>query len=373
MSLRSLRPSKYVLSEEQKRMYASEKLMNFRWIAKVMATYSPYTLSPADFAPAEVQQYISSIGQFAEVAYSVMPVEFLFENLTTMLEPTFPLEGYESFRDAIFVAAFVGRVADVPGYITYRSQAKQLIVAFTGTASAMQAFYDIRALKHSHPSRRGKVHSGFWKLYKGIKAFALEGIRKGLAQHDVQELVITGHSMGGAVSQLLLLDILRDENLVPVGSLPIKLVVFGAPRSGTKGLVKYWGELVDKRREKCGEDSIIEYSVKTYNDGVPALPPRYFGYRHYVQTPFYFLHGNLYRIPPSESEYTSFHVSSDESKDPEKLVSLPIHPRGGHNYYNGRDMEKLLRRANWVDRAIKKGGDWKEGYRVRFEKYNNHK
>jgi hypothetical protein len=202
------------------------------------------------------------------VAYSTIPIQFIFDNLTALLEPSFPLEGYHSLRDAFLVSAFIGQTANLPGYVAYRAQTKQLIVAFSGTASAMQAFYDVRALKHRHRSGRGSVHSGFWKLYKGIKSFAVEGIRKGLAEHeDIAELIFTGHSMGATVSQLLLLDILRDENLVSSGAIPIKLVVFGAPRSGTKNLVKFWKELLDKRRSKYGDDSFTEYSVKTYNDG----------------------------------------------------------------------------------------------------------
>jgi predicted lipase len=187
------------------------------------------------------------------------------------MEPTFPLEGYDFLNNAQLVSSFIGKTAQLPGYITYRPQTKQLLVAFSGTATPTQAFYDIRSLQHRHPSRRGNVHTGFWRLYKGIKSFALEGIRKGLAEHDVAEFVITGHSMGGVVSQLLLMDILRDENLVPIGPIPLKLVVFGAPRSGNKDLVEYWKELLDERRKKYGETAIFEYSVKAYNDGKSSL------------------------------------------------------------------------------------------------------
>ncbi|KAJ7032012.1 Alpha/Beta hydrolase protein [Mycena alexandri] len=361
-------PRRYVLTEEQRHMYASEKLMNFRWISKILATYSPHTLSSKDFASDNIQTYLSEIGQFAEVTYSAIPTQFIFDNLTTLMEPSFPLEGYHCFRDALLVSAFIGKTAHLPGFVSYRSQTKQLIVAFSGTATAMQAFYDVRALQHRHRSGRGRVHSGFWKLYKGIKSLALEGIRKGLAENDVAEFVITGHSMGGTVSQFLLLDILRDENLVPIGSIPIKLVVFGAPRSGTAGLVKYWKELLAERRKKYGEASMIEYSVKTYNDGVPSLPPQAFGYRHYAESPFYFVHGRLYQVPPASREYALFHVTPDLEDE----NVLPDHPRGGHNYYNGRDMEKFARRILWLDKAMKMEGDedWKERYRAQVAKHS---
>lgn len=168
-------------------------------------------------------------------------------------------------ENAVLVSAFHGTVAHLPGYIAYRPQKKQLILAFSGTSSAMHAFYDLRALKHRHPSRHGYVHTGFWRLYRGIKPQALEGIQKGLREHDVSELVITGHSMGGAVSYLLMLDLLR-ENTLPA-HVKLQIIVYGAPRSGDRELCKYWRELVRSRREAHGESSITEYSVKTYNDG----------------------------------------------------------------------------------------------------------
>ncbi|KAJ7100008.1 Alpha/Beta hydrolase protein [Mycena belliarum] len=361
------RTRRQTLTEDQRQMYASEKLMNFRWISKVIATYSPYTLSSKDFAPAEIKTYLSEIGQFAEIAYSAnaIPTEFIFDNMTSLLEPDFPLEEYPCLRGAVLISAFKGTVADLPGYIAYQPHTKQLVVAFSGTWSGMQALYDVHALKHRHPSRHGRVHSGFWQLYKGVKAFAFGGIRKGLAEHEVEEIVITGHSMGGTVSQFLLLDILRDENLVSAGSIPLKLVVFGAPRCGTNNLANYWQELLAKRRKQYGDASISEYSVKTYNDGVPSLPPLSFGYHHFAQSPLYFVHGNLYQVPPEFCEHALFHVTPDTGNEDVR----PEHPRGGHNYYNGRDMEKLARRLNWLNKAIKGKGHWKELYRARVARH----
>ncbi|KAJ7226131.1 Alpha/Beta hydrolase protein [Mycena pura] len=348
-------------------MYSSEKLMNFRWISKIVATYAPYTLSSKDLASPQVQEYLSEIGQFTEIAYvhGAIPTKFIFDNLETLLEPTFPLDGYHAVRDAQLVTSFIGKTANLPGIVAYRAQAKQLILAISGTRSALQALYDLYAIKHRHPSRRGRVHTGFWRLYKGIKSLALDGVRKGLAEHDVKEFVLSGHSMGAVVSQFLLLDILRDETILPINDIPIKFVGFGGPRSATKGLVSYWQELFDQRREKYGTDSISEYSVKMYNDGVPSLPPLILGYRHYAQAPFYLVHGRLYQVPADLCEYALFHVTSDA--DDEKP---PAHPRGGHNYYNNRDMERFRRRNLWLDKAMKKGGDWKDLYGAKVAKHD---
>ncbi|KAJ7185807.1 Alpha/Beta hydrolase protein [Mycena filopes] len=430
---RTTKPRRYVLTDEQRHMYASEKLMNFRWISKILATYSPYTLSSKDLAPPAIQTYLSEVGQFAEVAYSALPstIQFLFANLPTLLEPPFPLEGYESLRGASLVSAFTGTTARLPAFVALRpleGGGKQLIAAFSGTATALQALHDVRALPHRHPARRGRVHAGFWALYMGVREQALAAIRRGLAdtgEGEVRELVLTGHSMGGAVAQLLLLDILRDPTLLPAlhtpllpplhtplhtptsiiptnttttapapTPIPIRLVVFGAPRSATSPLARYYASLLAARRASHGPDSILEYSVKTWRDGVPALPPRSFGYRHYAERPLYWVHGRLYWVPSTEREHTLFHVAGDEEKDAKEDAKEadakdadtgPLHPRGGHNYYNGRDMEKLVRRVLWLDKAVKRAqqqaggadgeggaqGDWRERYRALVLKHEH--
>lgn len=57
-------------------MYQSEQLMNFRWIAKLCATRSPYTLSARDLVPWDVHLELTALGQFAEVAYGIVDLGF---------------------------------------------------------------------------------------------------------------------------------------------------------------------------------------------------------------------------------------------------------------------------------------------------------
>ncbi|KAJ4489871.1 Alpha/Beta hydrolase protein [Lentinula aciculospora] len=355
---------KIVLTEAQKQMYASEKLMNFRWVAKMAATYSPYILSPEDIADQKLFTELAEIGQFTELAYTnAVPVEFLFKNLDLLMNSKFPLEGYNALHGSVLVSEFFGRVAHLHGYVAYRPKTKQLVVATSGTSTAIQAIQDLRTLWHRHKSRRGFVHSGFWQLYKGIRPFILEGIRKGFKEHeDIEELVITGHSMGAAVSYILLLDQILVSNEIIPADLPIKLAAFGAPRPGDDNLSRYYQELIGSYRSKYGDAAFSEHLVKAYNDGVPALPPLFLGYRHFTQSPLYYDHMRLYHIPPSDCEYTLFHVDAEKSLE---------YPRGGHNYYNGRDQEMLLRRLGWLEKSLTKGDThWQETYLERVKKHS---
>lgn len=57
-------------------MYESERLLNFRWIAKLCATHSSYTLSSQDIVPLGVHLELAALGQFAEIAYGIVDPGF---------------------------------------------------------------------------------------------------------------------------------------------------------------------------------------------------------------------------------------------------------------------------------------------------------
>lgn len=61
-------------------------------------------------------------------------------------------------------------------------------------------------------------------------------------------------------------------------------------------------------------------------------------------------------------EFALFDVAMSD----EEMEELPpIHPKGGHNYYNGSDMEKMVRRMDWLQKTMSKEDEWKELYRKR--------
>jgi hypothetical protein len=255
------------LSPAQRHMYASEKQVNFRWISKLLAKPSPYKLTTSDMAAPDILCELAQIGQFTEVAYGFLKSgpEFIFRNLDMLTEPGFPLEGYDALQGTVLSSSITGTV---PAYVAFRPSTRQLVVAISGSCRFMHALYDIHAFKHAHPIGRGcAVHTGFWKIYQGIRSRLCDAIRAGVREHDVAALVITGHSMGGAVSYLLAVDILADSSQIPSG-LPIKIVVFGAPRCGNATMSRCWHELVDEYRKKNGEGALQEYSVRGYNDGM---------------------------------------------------------------------------------------------------------
>jgi len=60
-------------------------------------------------------------------------------------------------------------------------------------------------------------------------------------------------------------------------------------------------------------------------------------------------------------------VDSDDSESDPKFIRPTSSLIGsGHNFYNGRDMEKCARRIHWLDKFITGTEDWEARYRRHF-------
>ncbi|KZT30406.1 alpha/beta-hydrolase [Neolentinus lepideus HHB14362 ss-1] len=347
------------LTPAQKHLYATETGVNFRLIAKLVATRSSRILTSDDLVSSELQVELAEYSQFVELSYDVIPVETVYRKFDILTRPGFPFENSDAIRESKLLKSFHGKVADLHALTAYRPSRKQLVLAISGTRNARQVFYDLRAIMTCYPRSKGcKVHTGFWELYRGIKESATKNIRDGIHQlsEDIREIVITGHSMGGAIGSLLALDLLLDQDEALLGR-SLKLVFFGAPRVGNAHLVELWHDVSQRHRREHGADSLHEYFVKGYNDGVPSLPPHKLGYRHLTKQPLYFARGQLYYIPPSECEHGFFDIHLDT----DSMVQA-LYPKGGHNYYSDRDSERFARRSAWLAENMDVHPDWEKRY-----------
>ena len=237
-------------------------------------TKSTRVLTANDAASPEIQKDLSDIGQFAEVAHGSMDPQRVWRFLPQLLEPGSPLEGYDFLLGSELVERFYGWKSNLQGYVAYRPSAKQLVVSLSGTSTIMQAVQDLKTWKRTWPSRdegckHAAAHAGFYSLYLGVKHEAFRVLADGIRRYDVSEIIFTGHSMGGAVAYLLLLDLLRPDQQflrLPFG-VALKIVVFGAPRVANEALVRCWKHRIEAYRTLHGEQSICERSVKAFNDG----------------------------------------------------------------------------------------------------------
>jgi hypothetical protein len=274
------------LTTELKRMYNSEQLINFRHIYRLLASKSTYTFTERDLAPPCVTQFANAIGQFAELAWGRISAPFVWGHLEELGREGFPLDRriYDALPGSILVDSFYGTVAKVHSFLIYRQlkasyeKHDQLVLCFSGTDGPHQALRDIKTNYHRYRHYREDgcliktdliVHSGFWGMYKGVRARMQSALRTALEKYpEVKEIVVGGHSLGGAFAYLFCLDLLQQKELTKLtDGRRVILAAFGAPRVGNQALVNHWKKLVAEYRKERGPLSLQEISVRAYNDG----------------------------------------------------------------------------------------------------------
>ncbi|MDR9403862.1 MAG: lipase family protein [Halothece sp. Uz-M2-17] len=120
---------------------------------------------------------------------------------------------------------------------------------------------------YSKQSQSGaKMHQGFVNAYLSVR----EQVHDYLQRHTASKVIVTGHSLGGALSTLAAVDIQYwfGEQLA------IAIYTFGSPRVGNSGF-----------RESFLKRIPDSYRFVYGMDLVPALPRPWQGYRH-VETEY---------------------------------------------------------------------------------------
>ncbi len=99
----------------------------------------------------------------------------------------------------------------------------------------------------------GKVHSGFYRAYRLIRARLLNKLRL----HGNKPIVVSGHSLGGALATLAALDLSLKR-------LPVTAVyTAGQPRVGDKKFRSAYYDAVDNRT----------FRFSHVDDVIPSIPP----------------------------------------------------------------------------------------------------
>lgn len=180
-------------NDYQQHMYKLEKLENFRFLYGLLAQKSSHPLRTEDIVSKETQREIELIGEFADISNSPIDLEWVFERMELISRRHFPLEGYEAVTSSKLILQLEGEVASVKGLVAYRPAMKQLVVGISGTRTLLQVLYDMNSLfqRCTEGGKSYRVHSGFMSMYTGLERLALEGIRKGFEEEEVEEVVVS--------------------------------------------------------------------------------------------------------------------------------------------------------------------------------------
>ncbi|OAD69508.1 hypothetical protein PHYBLDRAFT_92267, partial [Phycomyces blakesleeanus NRRL 1555(-)] len=167
-----------------------------------------------------------------------------------------------------FIKSFKGGSLDANGYITRNDKTKEIELVFRGSGSNANWVANLTFIKKAYPPVSGaSVHTGFYTAYIQSQATVLSLVRAQLTAHPSYRIVVTGHSLGGALAPLAALDLYQRDARITKSNLFI--YTYGAPRIGNANFAYY-----------VSATGITYERTVNDRDIVPHLPPQKFGFLH---------------------------------------------------------------------------------------------
>lgn len=155
---------------------------------------------------------------------------------------------------------------DLQGYIGIIPNMESIYVVLRGSSSTLNWLddFEINLINYdTYPECGCQVHNGFYRSALGVKNITIDAVKLLKKTYPLYSVVVTGHSYGASVGQLLSMELER------VG-IEVRLYNYGQPRVG------------DQKYANFTNTVIHEYWRTTHNkDIVPHVPPsEVFGYFH---------------------------------------------------------------------------------------------
>ncbi|KMZ72989.1 putative class 3 lipase [Zostera marina] len=210
-----------------------------------------------------------------------------------------------------------------------------IVVAFRGTQehSIQNWIEDLfwKQLDLNYPGMPdAMVHHGFYYAYHNttLRDGILDGILHAKNLYGDIGIVVTGHSMGGAIASFCALDLAVNYKVKTV-----QLMTFGQPRIGNEIFSSYFSEHVPHA-----------IRVTNRNDMVPHLPPYYYffpskTYHHFPREVW------IYDIILGSLVYEAEKICDSSGEDPNCSRSVSGNSLTDHLCYFGVDLEAETWRA----------------------------
>ena len=185
--------------------------------------------------------------------------------------------GLFEFEDTIW--------ADNTGVVAIDNTNQLVVLAFRGSESVSNWRVDLYAVRHpSDLCRHCHVHSGFWNAWTEIRERAKAKVLTAVRIHPEYRLVITGHSLGGAIATLAAGDFRKMHHRLAATT---ELYTFGAPRVGNRHTAAF-----------LTKQSSLSFRITSMSDPVPRQPGHILGYWH--TSPEYWIHNHPQNPGPDD-------------------------------------------------------------------------
>ena len=159
-----------------------------------------------------------------------------------------------------------------------------IFVAFRGSENFQNWINNMKISKtmpySSYPDVA--VEKGFYESYTYISSEIQECVLKLSANYNTNNVMITGHSLGGALAYLYAFDVMIN---LPKTLIIDSVITFGSPRVGNNLFVNLYNSYV-----------IPSFRITHYYDIVPHVPEELLGFQHVSEEVWYNEQNTEYKI-----------------------------------------------------------------------------
>lgn len=144
-------------------------------------------------------------------------------------------DGYKINDTSTVVSVIHGENTDTIVYIIHEALHNNIFIAWRGTESIKDWLTDasIRKVKFFGDNCKLKVHGGFYDCYSEVRARLLSSLYRQFNNFKANAVIVTGHSLGGALATISAFDISKNNNINKDTALKnICSFTYGSPRVG---------------------------------------------------------------------------------------------------------------------------------------------